>query len=130
MARNRINYQRKEPNIFRFSTIDWLCILFGVGASIITPLLDHNHSQIYTVISIIMLICGVLEMVLGIRGRRSNYIFAILNTFASIYITWSDQFYGNMAINLYYAPICVYGFYTWGKCQAMILINNLVLSFF
>ena len=118
MPKNRKNNNKpnkKSFKSFRFNTLDWLCILFGISVSIIAPLIDHSHSFTYTAVSVIMLICGIFEMILGIKGRRSNYIFAIINTFASIYIAWSDQFYGNMAINAYYIPICLFGFYSWGK---------------
>ena len=100
---------------FHFGILDWFCILFGLSMSIITPFLDYTHSQIYIIVSIVMLICGLFEIILGIKGRRSNYIFAIINTFASVYIAWIDQFYGNMAINAFYIFVCLFGFYSWGK---------------
>lgn len=107
--------QKSTADGFYFNPIDWLCIGFGFFMSIITPFVDHGHSLVYIIISIIMLMCGIFEMILGVRGRRSNYIFAIVNTLASFYIAWVDHYYGNMVINVYYVFICLFGFYSWGK---------------
>lgn len=100
---------------FRFEPMGWFSIVVGIIASVLTIFVDHEHSTFYISISIFMLNCGIMEMILGVNGRRSNYIFALMNTIASIFITWIDQFYGNMIISVYYIAICIVGFYSWGK---------------
>lgn len=107
--------KKRPTKKFRFNVLDWYCIAFGLLISIITPFIDRAHSPIYIIVSIIMLICGVFEMILGIRGRRNNYIFALINAITSFYIAWADYFYGNMVINVFYIFICLFGFYSWGK---------------
>lgn len=77
--------------------------------------MDPGHNPTYIIISIVMLMCGIFEMILGIRGRRSNYLFAIVNTIATSYIALVDRFYGNMVINVFYLFTCIAGFYSWGK---------------
>ena len=62
-----------------------------------------------------MLNCGIMEMVMGVKGRRSNYIFALFSAIGSIFVAFSDHFYGNMAINVFYIFVCITGFYLWGK---------------
>ena len=89
--------------------------MLGIVMSVISVLMGSERSSVYIVISVVMLICGVLEMVLGIRGRRSNYVFAMINGLATAYIAWSDQFYGMMVINCFYVVISIVGFYSWGK---------------
>ena len=105
----------KKTAKFKFKPLDWLCIAVGIFASILTILIDHDHAPIYITASLLSLNGGVMEAILGINGRRSNYIFAATNAVASICIASMDQFYGNMAINIYYIPLCIFGFYSWGK---------------
>ena len=107
--------RRNQKGTFRFNTLDWLCVAFGIVMSIISVFVDREHSLIYLVVSAVMLICGIMELVLGIKGRRSNYVFAIMSAFATAYVAWNDQFYGNMMINFFYVTISVVGFYLWGK---------------
>lgn len=106
---------KKGKTPFHFKALDWLCVAVGIIASVITLFIDHDHPQIYIIASILMLNCGVLEVILGVNGRRSNYIFALINAAASIFVAWIDQFFGNTLINIYYIPLCIVGFYVWGK---------------
>ena len=110
---NTKKHSTKRP--FRFNALDWLCIIIGVIASVLTVFADQNHSPAYITVSIFMLNCGILEAILGIRGRRSNYVFTFICALASINIAWIEQFYGNMAINLYFIPLSILGFCSWGK---------------
>lgn len=109
------NPKQKPKQPFRFNVLDWICIIVGIIISVITIFTDQNHSLAYIIVSIFMLNCGVLETILGVRGRRSNYIFAIICALASINIAWIEQFYGNMVTNLFYIPISIIGFYSWSK---------------
>ena len=115
MPKNTGKRQKHPTKSFRFNTLDWVCIIFGLSMSIITPFIDAGHPPVYVIVSIAMLVCGIFEMILGVRGRRSNYIFGLLNTITSFYITWSDHFYGNMLTNIFYLFICIIGFYSWGE---------------
>ncbi|MBQ3474398.1 nicotinamide mononucleotide transporter [Candidatus Saccharibacteria bacterium] len=98
-----------------FKPLDWFCIIVGIIISILTVFLDHDHSLIYIISSLFMLNCGIIETILLIKGRRSNYIFSLLCALASIFVAFIDQFYGNMAINVYYIFISVIGFYLWDQ---------------
>ena len=105
----------QKPKSLQFGLIDYLSIVIGITASILTIIVDQGQPLIYIVMSILMLNCGIMEMVLGVKGRRSNYIFALLSAIGSICVAFLDQFYGNMATNVFYIFICVTGFYLWGK---------------
>ena len=113
-GKSKKNQKKKEAS-FRFRALDWVCVAVGIVASVITIFADHDHPQIYIIASILMLNCGVIEVILGVNGRRSNYIFALINAAASIFVAWIDQFFGNALINIYYIPLCIVGFYYWGK---------------
>ncbi len=113
-GKSKKNQKKKEAS-FRFRVLDWVCVAVGIVASVITIFTDHDHPQIYIIASILMLNCGVIEVILGVNGRRSNYIFALINAAASIFVAWIDQFFGNALINIYYVPLCIVGFYYWGK---------------
>ena len=101
MSKTTDKRQKHPTKSFHFNTLDWICIIFGLSMSIITPFIDAGHPPVYVIVSIAMLMCGIFEMILGVRGRRSNYIFGLLNTITSFYITWSDHFYGNMLTNIF-----------------------------
>ena len=111
--------KNKNKNVatrrFRFSPLDWLCIATGVTVSIMTILTDQSHSLTYIAASIILLNAGILEVILGINGRRSCYIFAAIGAAFSILVAQIDHFYGYLLINAYYVPLSIIGFYTWGK---------------
>ena len=106
---------KKNKRKFYFKPLDWLCIFAGFTISVLTFFLDQDHSLIYNISSVLMLNCGVLETILLINGRRSNYLFAVFCALASICVAFVDQFYGNMAINVYYVAISIIGFYLWNQ---------------
>ena len=87
--------KNKNKNVatrrFRFSPLDWLCIATGVTVSIMTILTDQSHSSTYIAASIILLNAGILEVVLGINGRRSCYIFAAIGAAFSILVAQIDH---------------------------------------
>lgn len=99
----------------RFGFIDYLSVVVGIVASVLTIVVEREQPPIYIIMSILMLNCGIMEMVLGIKGRRSNYVFALFSAIGTIFVAFIDQFYGNMAINVFYIFVCITGFYLWGK---------------
>lgn len=107
--------KRPKPKSLKFGFIDYLSVIIGIIASIFTVIFEQDEPPIYIIMSILMLNCGILEMVLGIKGRRSNYVFALFSSIGSIFVAFIDQFYGNMAINVFYIFVCITGFYLWGK---------------
>ena len=115
MTTKHRNVKKSQAKKFHFSYIDWIFIVFGVVVSTITVFSEHDYSLLYTVASILSLNCSVLEIILSINGRRSNYIFAIINSVTDAIIAFLSQFYGNMVISLYYIPISIIGFRFWGK---------------
>ncbi|MBQ1298808.1 nicotinamide mononucleotide transporter [Candidatus Saccharibacteria bacterium] len=100
----------------KFNIIDWLFILIAVVTAIIVLITDREHPLFYVIADVIAIITAVFCMVLGIKGYRSNFIFSIITTLAFAYIAWHNQFYGNVAISVfYYVPCALVGYYLWGK---------------
>lgn len=107
--------KKLQPKLRGLSFIDYFSIVIGITASILTIAIEWDHTPIYIMMSVLMLNCGIIETVLGIKGRRSNYIFALFGAIGTIFVAFLDHFYGNMAFNIFYILICFIGFYLWGK---------------
>ena len=108
--------KRKNNQKRLFNVIDWSFIVAAVVTSVIVLITDHEHPLPYIIADIVAIITAVYYMVLGVKGYRSNFIFSILTTVAFAYIAWCNQFYGNVAISIfYYIPCALIGYYLWGK---------------
>ncbi len=106
--------QKHKKRLFNY--LDWFCILIGVSASIATVLNGGECSPLCLIAGLVALNCGIIGAILGIKGRRSNFIFEILHALTYGYTAWCNQFYGSAVINaLIYAPFSLFGFYSWGK---------------
>lgn len=61
-------------------------------------------------------ITGVLCVVLAAKGKISNYIFGMYNTFAYAYLAYQNGLYGEMGLNLFFfVPTNIIGFIMWKK---------------
>ena len=99
----------------RFNLFDWGLVAVAIITSVVA-ILDHHDSPLYLIADIITLDASVLYMILSAKGRRSNFIFCIVGTLTYIYLAWINQFYGSLALNLfYYIPCAIIGFYLWGR---------------
>lgn len=112
-SRKGSKHSKTKP--LQFGFIDCLSVAIGIITSILTVIFNQGEPVVYIIMSVLMLNCGIIEMVLGIKGRRSNYIFALFGAIGSICVAFMDQFYGNMATNVFYIFVCIAGFYLWGK---------------
>ena len=108
--------KQKNNRKHSFNIIDWLFIIIAIVTAIIVLITDHEHLLLYVIADVIAIITAVFYMVLSVKGYRSNFIFSILTTIAFAYIAWYNQFYGNVAISIfYYIPCALIGYYLWGK---------------
>ncbi|MBR2544215.1 nicotinamide mononucleotide transporter [Candidatus Saccharibacteria bacterium] len=107
--------RRLRPRLSKLGFIDYFSVVIGITASILTIAIEWGHIPIYIVMSVLMLNCGIMETVLGIKGRRSNYIFALFGAIGAIFVAFLDHFYGNMAFNVFYLFMSIIGFHLWGK---------------
>lgn len=107
---------KKPQTRLHLNALDWLFIVTALGTTVYAVFNFHDYSLPYLVADLVALLTGVLYMILGAKGYRSNFIFSTFCVLAATYIAWSNQFYGSMAINiLYYLPCEFIGFYLWGR---------------
>lgn len=144
MASKKQNHQK-----YLFNYLDWFCIVIGILTSVATVLMGGGKSPLYIIADIVALLSGIIGTILAIKGRRSNFIFAVLNALTYSLVSWCNQFYGSAIINLLvYMPFSLIGFYNWGKnrnknkeviartltireliaCIALIAISSVVLN--
>lgn len=108
--------KKKQKTKQKLNPLDWSCIGVSIFISLIIALFYHENPPFYTTMSIVALICGVTDTILNIKGYRSTYIIAFIESFACFYTSWKNHFLGNAMINLvFYAPAALIGFYAWGK---------------
>lgn len=108
--------KKQNNKKFSLNIIDWLFVIAAMVTSIVTLIINRDHSPLYMIADISALVAGVIYMLLSVKGYRSNFIFSVFSAAAFAYIAWSNQFYGNVAVNLfYYIPCALIGFYLWGK---------------
>ena len=82
-----------------------LVILFIVGIAIY--LKD-------TPVAILSAICGICATILAGKGKISCYVFGMIANICYSYISYKNQFWGNLFLNmLYYFPMQFIGIYKW-----------------
>lgn len=68
------------------------------------------------IISIIGALTGIWCTILTGKGKRSAFIFGIVNILFYSYISYKAQYYGEVMLNsLYFLPMNVIGFIAWSK---------------
>ena len=61
-------------------------------------------------------ITGILCVLLAAKGKIMTYVFGMYNTIAYAYISYTNGFYGEMALNLlFFVPMNVLGFLFWKR---------------
>jgi nicotinamide mononucleotide transporter len=79
------------------------------------PSLSANAVKACVVCSIIAAIIGVINVVLGGKGKLSNYFFGIISACLMIYINLTVKNYGIMLVSVYNLVMQFVGFRTWSK---------------
>ena len=65
--------------------------------------------------NIVAAVCGVICVVLGGKGKLSNYFFGFIDACLMIYIAFRATYYGDMALSVYNLVMQFVGFATWSK---------------
>lgn len=69
-----------------------------------------------TAVGIVSALTGVWCVILTGQGKRSSFIFGLVNTLCYAYVAFGAKYYGEVMLNLlYYLPMNFVGFYMWGK---------------
>ena len=91
--------------VFVCTTITLLSIFFKFDKS------SDNFYWIHIVASS----CGIINVVLGGKGKLSNYLFGFIHCCLMIYITLVSRLYADMSVTIYNFVMQFVGFFTWSK---------------
>ena len=79
------------------------------------PTLSEGAVKACVVCSIIAAIIGVINVVLGGKGKLSNYFFGVISACLMIYINLTVKNYGIMMVSIYNLVMQFVGFRAWSK---------------
>lgn len=79
------------------------------------PTLSSGAVKACVVCSIIAAIIGVINVVLGGKGKLSNYFFGVVSACLMIYINLTVRNYGIMMVSIYNLVMQFVGFRAWSK---------------
>lgn len=66
-------------------------------------------------IEIIAVITGLVYILLSIKQKISCWIFGIISSVLYIYILYNSKIYADMALQIYYVAMGIYGWINWSK---------------
>ncbi|MBE6151056.1 MAG: nicotinamide mononucleotide transporter [Firmicutes bacterium] len=123
MKKKKINRKitKKEKLTFKniinkFTYFEWGMVLAVVGFTIYFSIIDTTNTILYLIIDAIAAISGILCVVLCAKGKKSQYIWGVLNVVGYVIIAWINKYYGEVMLNaLYYLPSQFIGYYLWNK---------------
>lgn len=100
----------------KFNLFEWGMILSVVVFTVYFSIIDTENSLLYLIIDGIAAICGIFCVVLCAKGKKSQYIWGLINIIGYVIIAWINKYYGEVMLNsLYYLPSQFIGYYLWNK---------------
>ena len=57
--------------------------------------------------------CGIIQVLLSKNNKVSNYLFGILGIISGMYVLFGARLYAEVALNMYYLIMSVYGWWFW-----------------
>lgn len=68
------------------------------------------------IIDMIAAICGIFSVVLCAKGKKSGFIFGLVNVVFYAIISFISAYYGEVMLNtLFYIPMNIISYFLWGK---------------
>lgn len=113
--------KNKEKNAFRkilnkFTYFEWGMVLAVIGFTLYFSIIDTTNTVLYLIIDAIAAISGILCVVLCAKGKKSQYIWGLINVIGYVIIAFINKYYGEVMLNaLYYLPSQFIGYYLWNK---------------
>ena len=102
--------------INKFNWFEWGMIIAVIVFTIYFSLISEGVSLTYLIIDGIAAISGIFCVVLCAKGRKSQYIWGLLNVIGYVIIAFINKYYGEVMLNaLYYLPSQFIGYYLWNK---------------
>ena len=92
----------------------WL-VTVCVVITTMSILFKYDQSDRFYWIHIVASACGIINVVLGGKGKLSNYLFGFIHCCLMIYITLISRLYADMAVTIYNFIMQFVGFFTWAK---------------
>ena len=121
MKKKKIKKEKIEKLTFKniinkFTYFEWGMVLAVVGFTIYFSIIDTTNTILYLIIDAIAAISGILCVVLCAKGKKSQYIWGVLNVVGYVIIAWINKYYVEVMLNaLYYLPSQFIGYYLWNK---------------
>ena len=73
---------------------------------------------IIPVIDLIAAICGIFSVVLCAKGKKTGFIFGLINLIGYAIIAFNNLYFGEVLLNvLFYIPVNIISYITWKKNQ-------------
>ena len=102
--------------INKFNWFEWGMIIAVIGFTIYFSIISEGVGLTYLIIDGIAAISGIFCVVLCAKGRKSQYIWGLLNVIGYVVIAFINKYYGEVMLNaLYYLPSQFIGYYLWNK---------------
>lgn len=99
-----------------FTYFEWGMVLAVIGFTLYFSIIDTTNSLFYLIVDAIAAISGILCVVLCAKGKKSQYIWGVLNVIGYVIIAFINKYYGEVMLNaLYYLPSQFIGYYLWNK---------------
>ena len=74
------------------------------------------ESVAYAVIDLVAAFCGICSVVLCAKGKRSGFVFGLVNVAGYAFISYHNQYYGEVMLNvLFYVPSNIVSFVLWTR---------------
>ena len=117
-----INIMQKIKDLLKEELKGWkpFDIIWLVTVSVIITMMsilfkyDKASDRFYW-IHIVAATCGIINVVLGGKGKLSNYLFGFIHCCLMIYITLISRLYADFGVTVYNFVMQFVGFFTWSK---------------
>ena len=111
------NKKENKKNILKnFTYFEWAMILAVIGFTTYFSVINTENTVLYLIIDSIAAISGILCVVLCAKGKKTQYIWGVINVIGYVIIAWINKYYGEVMLNaLYYLPSQFIGYYLWNK---------------
>lgn len=102
----------------KFTLFEWFMVLSVIIFTIYFALTNTINTVPYLIIDAVVAISGILCVVLCAKGKKSQYIWGLINVIGYIVIAFSNKYYGEVMLNaVYYLPSQFIGYYLWNKYE-------------
>ena len=100
----------------KFTLFEWFMVLSVIIFTVYFALTNTTNTVSYLIIDGIAAISGILCVVLCAKGKKSQYIWGVINVIGYIVIAFINKYYGEVMLNaIYYLPSQFIGYYLWNK---------------